>query len=302
MAGISIITLPFRPIRQLAGSSHYRNVLQKHLSVMENKSKRFSSLSQLQKNSEKDEWFVSAAVCVERIPSITPSLSNFEQTVLEHLNKNELEAAKKSNFELRHESDIEAAEARRLEGLKLLAGTKTAEDDHDLWVKDLEPFVAKSKTTHADTINDVTSTVRQLDNPLHLIVERNIGAENNPGESPEFCWDLPNSIRREGETIRQTAERALKEICGSQLDVHILGNAPWAYYNTKYTKKIRNLTGKRGEKTFIFKAHYKDGKVQCPENISRAYRWSTLSELDILEPHVKNTLMEILYINDIDSS
>lgn len=302
MARISIITLPFRRIRQLAGSSHYRNVVQKHLSVIENKSKSFSSLSQLQKESEKDEWFVSAAVCVERIPSITPSLSNFEQIVLEHLNKNEFEVSKKSNFELRHESDIEAAETRRLEGVKLSAGTKTAEDDHDLWVKDLEPFVAKSKTTHADTINDVTSTERQLANPLHLIVERNLGAENNPRENPIFCWDLPNSIRKEGETIKETAERALEETCGSQLEAHILGNAPWAYYRTNYTKQIRNLTGKRGEKTFIFKAHYKAGKVQCPENMSRAYRWSTLNELDILQPNVKKTLMEILYINDIDLS
>ena len=44
------------------------------------------------------------------------------------------------------------------------------------------------------------------------------------------------------------AERALVEHCGNKFEARVLGNAPWAVYKYKYPKKIREQTGKYGEK------------------------------------------------------
>ena len=51
-----------------------------------------------------------------------------------------------------------------------------------------------------DKTNDVHTHDRNLDRPLYLVVERKIGSI--------YHWDLPTTIRKEGETLRQTAERA----------------------------------------------------------------------------------------------
>lgn len=261
----------------------------------------FSIDTKRQSENIKDEWYLSAAVCVERIPTLTPPLSQFEQTMIDHLSQREYENSKKSDFEIRQEADIEAAEKRKQEGTKLSTGSWTAQDNRDYWIKDREAFQSRPRLTRADKTIDLTSPDRELDTPLHLVMERNLGYINNPRE-PYFAWDLPTSIRREGESMRQTAERAIKDHCGNEFDVHILGNAPWSYYKVKYPKRIQDITGRRGEKTFLYKAQYKSGRVNFQENISRSGRWLNISELDIISPEIKNTLLQILYNNNIDCS
>ena len=192
--------------------------------------------------------------------------------------------------------------AKKLEGLKLASGTRTAEDDHDAWVKDKQSFIGKSRITQADEKGDRSSVVRSLDKPLHLIVDRNFGYQNNSKAKPEYNWDLPSSIRQEGESMRQVAERAVRNTCGSDLNVHILGNAPWAFFKYRYSNKIQDITGKRGEKIFIYKAHYQSGQAKAQENISRDYKWSTIDELDeSIAPKLKVILKELIYIGDCES-
>ena len=301
MAGLSYLATTIKNLKKLSIVSRHEDLSKKCMSVIKgNRSRYMSGLSQPELAQGKQDWYLSASVCIERIPIITPELTNFESKMIEHLKQIEYENSKKSDFELRQEADIEAAEKRKLDGTKLSSGTRTAEDDHDAWCKDKQSFTCKSKFTKADETNDLSSLVRCLDKPLHLIIERNCGVQNNPTEKPHFVWDIPSSIRLEGETMRQVAERAVRETCGSDLDVQILGNAPWAYFKNKYPRKIQDLTGKKGEKTFIFKAHYKSGHVQSQENISRNFRWSTITELNSLEPKLRDILNEILYYDDID--
>jgi hypothetical protein len=38
------------------------------------------------------------------------------------------------------------------------------------------------------------------------------------------------------------------EHCGQNLDIRVLGNAPWAVYKYKYPRKFQEKTGKTGEK------------------------------------------------------
>lgn len=303
MGRLSSFSFPLRQLGRFTVSSQNKTALKLQTqTIMRNCPIFLSNLAQNPKKIEKQEWYLSAQVLIERTPTLTPPLLGFEKKVAEHLMQIEYETSKKSEFELRHEADLETAQRRKIEGTTLSTGTRTAEDDSDSWIKDRETFVPRSRLTNADKNNDVTSTERHLDSPLHLVIEKNLGSFNNPTATPFFCWDMPSSIHIEGESIRETADRAIKECCGDQFEVQMLGNAPWGYYKTKYTKKIQEVTGKQGEKTFIFKAIYKSGKVQCQENVSRNYRWSTVNELNILPTETKNVILPLLYIDETDSS
>ena len=89
---------------------------------------------------------------------------------------------------------------------------------------------------------------RALDRPLYLAVQRILN-NSDPVAPKEFLsWDLPTAVRREGETMRQVAERALAENCGQGLEAQVLGNAPWGYYKLKYPKSLRTNVQAMGEK------------------------------------------------------
>lgn len=51
---------------------------------------------------------------------------------------------------------------------------------------------------------------------------------------------LPQGKREEGETLRQCADRVLKEKCGQDLKVQVFGNAPCGFYKYKYPKSVRS--------------------------------------------------------------
>ena len=260
-----------------------------------------SNTSKVAKVPIKDEWFLAAAVCVEKIPTLTPLLTEFEQKMLSHLRQTEYERSMKSDFELRQAADIEAAEKRKLEGLKISAGARTAEDDSDAWKKDLAAFIPAPKKIRAGENSEIRSTERALDKPLHLLVERNLGNMESNKEKPFFCWDLPTCIRKDEESMREVAERALRDSCGSQLKVDLIGNAPWAFYKYKYPKRIQDKTGKCGEKVFIYKAHYKSGNVSNQEHVARDYKWCYRHELKkVLDPETNRALSEILYDDEYD--
>ena len=59
------------------------------------------------------------------------------------------------------------------------------------------------------------------------------------------------TIRKDGETMRATAERAIRENCGEKVKFRVLGNAPWAYYKRSYPKKVQAQLGHNGEKVWI---------------------------------------------------
>lgn len=236
-------------------------------------------------------WLLSAAICVERAPSITPKLSEFQLKMLKNLEEINFEGSLKSDHEVRHEADLERAEKRKTNDGILEAGVRTAVDDEDAWAKEFAAFTPISRQTEADEKNDVRSLRRALHRPLHLIVERKVGSD--------LFWDLPTVINKGGETMRETAERALASACGTGLSVNVLGNAPWAFYRTTYSRKIRDKTGKRGEKVFIYKAFHDSGDVtmmSAQKDYCNDYKWVLREELwDMLHERPRRALFEILY-------
>ena len=149
----------------------------------------------------------------------------------------EFENSKKSDHELRLEETDKIAERIKL-GEKVATEVITAYDDEERWRKDAEKFQAASRSTEADAKDDKRSLDRALDKSLFLVLKQ------------RESWTLPMTPNQEGESLRQTAERALRIHCGDKLESQVLGNAPFAHFKLKYSKKYQEHTGSRGEKVF----------------------------------------------------
>ena len=156
------------------------------------------------------------------------------------------------------------------------AAVITALDLEDSWKKSAEGFVPASGETEADRTGDRKSLKRSMRFPLRLVAKYQLGKD--------IFWDLPSIKHNKGETLRDTAERAVIENLGGNLDVKILGNAPWSFYKVKYPKHFQQSTEREGAKVWIFKGilvnHFHDDpEVKLGRNISD-YQWLTRSELE----------------------
>ncbi|KAJ6641692.1 39S ribosomal protein L46, mitochondrial [Pseudolycoriella hygida] len=216
-----------------------------------------------------NKWDLYAGVLVERLPVITKSLNKIEQEYLDHLKQLEFEQSSKSDFEMRDEKDKLIAQLSQ-KGKHDDVDTalqQTAQDLKDAWKDELHQFQLGPRTTEADHKNDVKSTNRKLEETLFLLVEQRLGEEK--------VMLLPQGKRVNGETMRQTAERVLKENCGDDIDVMFYGNAPCGFYKWKYPSAIRGETV--GAKLFFYRASHKKGNVIEKET---HFQWLDKVELE----------------------
>lgn len=98
--------------------------------------------------------------------------------------------------------------------------------------------------TAADERGDTGSLSRSLDERLVLLV-RARGAET---------WSLPAAAHREGETLRATAERALRAAVGGGVEAYFVGNSPAAHLPAS------EVDGAAGA-TFFHRAQLLGGRV-----------------------------------------
>jgi len=239
------------------------------------------------------KWDLMAAVCVERKPVITPPLSKNETDVMTMLKQMEFEGSMLNDHELMTKKDLERAE-RKKQGEIIDTDDdveKTAFDLEDIWRKDAEDFKPAPRLTDADHNNDIKSVHRMLDKTLRLMVKVKLGDET--------YWDLPAVVRSDGETMRQTAERAVIERCGDQCDVQVLGNAPWTFFKYKYPKKYREKSV--GAKVFVYKAYltnYLEAEVKRGDSVID-FQWANLSEMEnVLNRNMYNAVNSIIFDED----
>lgn len=178
--------------------------------------KRTAATASSASTSEGEKWDLWSAVIVERPAALTNDLGGIERTVCQTMREMEDEGSLKCDFELRQERDLENVE-RKKKGLEPLSDSdiRTAEDMLEEWKKDAKQFEPAPTRTKADEESDLRSTQRELSRPLRLAVE----TKWQTSEGDEWTWDLPKTKWREGETLRETAERALRESCGDGLRV-----------------------------------------------------------------------------------
>ncbi len=236
-----------------------------------------------------DKWKLRACVLVERPARITKDLSELEASVKNMLRTEEDERSLLCEFELKIARDKENAEKKkRGEEVEILGDDyMTAEDLIEQWKKDGAAFQPASRRTKADEEGDVRSLDRSLDAILRLVVKQKF--------HNLWLWDLPAASWSEGETLRETAEKAVRECCGEELRVQVMGNAPCGFYQYVLPSKVREQTGYRGCKMFIYKAFHVEGNAETQKGVAQDFKWLPREEFEeSLDRHTSKAVREIL--------
>lgn len=232
------------------------------------------------------QWDIMAGVCLQRKPIITKSLTDIEVNYQNILREIEFEKSLKSDYELRHDKDLQRMK-------KLKNGTitdfddmdqtsnQTAQDYLDKNKDELSKFKLASRITEADEKEDTKSLKRKLEENLILVTKQKLGNKD--------FWILPQGLCTNGETLRETAERVLKESCGTNINVRFYGNAPCGFYKYKYPKEKQEQSKVEGAKIFFFKATLLHGNIEKNRTWTD-YEWMTVKELGnkIIQPYMKN--------------
>ncbi|XP_067002676.2 large ribosomal subunit protein mL46 [Anabrus simplex] len=221
------------------------------------------------------KWDLLSAVCLERKPVVTSSLTSIEEKYRKLIQVLEYEQSLKSDHELRKELDKKKAILLKLGELSEAeaeqAMKQTAQDFEDASQEELLNFKLADRVTEADKQNDTKSLDRKLDQHLVLVVQEKVGNE--------YHWLLPQGVREEGETMRQAAERILKQKCGENLKSSFLGNAPCGFYKFRYPRTIQGENKPIGAKVFFFKAWHISGDIDYNKSILKDYQWLCRKEL-----------------------
>lgn len=229
-------------------------------------------------STQTEKWDLISAVSVERKPIIARRLNEIEDKMINLLRKTELENSKKSDHEIQILMDKIKVEQLKKGDSKIDLDSipeRSAQDFEDASIKELNSFKFSDFKTETDKKNDIKSLDRHLDRNLVLLVKEKIGNTS--------IWILPQGIRQEGETLRQTAERVLTEKCGSELKVDFYGNAPIGFYKYKYPKEVREKSDLSvGAKIFFYKAQYREGSVTIDSTSLSDYQWATRGEISVL--------------------
>ncbi|XP_011176131.2 39S ribosomal protein L46, mitochondrial [Solenopsis invicta] len=213
------------------------------------------------------KWDLYSAVCLERHPVIVQPMEEIELKFHNMLRKIEYEKSLKSNHELRKENEQKKKPSSDMDDDTNVNILQTAQDIEESYQEELDNFKFAPTITKFDEQNITSSLKRKLDKNLMLLVQQKIGNSH--------YWIPPQGIRKEGETMRQTAERVLQEACGAEIKVKFYGNAPIGFYKYKYPKKLCEQ-GIYGAKIFYFLAKHIDGDVT--NNVK--YQWLDHDEVE----------------------
>ncbi|XP_054732982.1 39S ribosomal protein L46, mitochondrial [Anastrepha obliqua] len=225
-----------------------------------------------------ENWDLYASVLVERLPIVSKSLTNLEREFQEHLWRVEFENSLKSDYELKHERDQIQSELIKKGEMEVdlddSSSKMTAQDLKDAYSEELKNFQTALRSTPDDVANTTTSTDRCLEETLYLVIEEVLNTKAHRM--------LPQGLRHDGETMRQAAERVLREKCGTQLQVNFYSNAPCGFYKYKYPVDMRKRSA--GAKVFFYRAYLRGGDID--KAIAKKYEWLTKP---VLEEKLKNT-------------
>ncbi|XP_033904177.3 large ribosomal subunit protein mL46-like isoform X2 [Acipenser ruthenus] len=223
-------------------------------------------------------WRLLGAVFVQRLAVISRDRSSIEKDFAELLKQTELERSLLADHELRLLEDAERVSRKQEEDYDSDEDSGqdivTAQDLEDTWDQKLRQFKPAQRLTEADKKADRTCLERCLEDSLVLLVKEKIGSED--------VWLLPQVQWENGETLRETAERALTTLTGNSIKATFLGNAPCGVYKYKFPKDVRTESCV-GAKVFFFKALLGSGDLA--PNKKGGHVWVSKTELqDYLKP------------------
>lgn len=226
----------------------------------------------------KEKWDLYAGVLVERLPVITKTMAPIEADFKKMLDQIEFENSLKSKHEIRKEMEKRQAELLKAGKIDLdsEALKQTAQDLEDAYNDEFSKFKPAPRVTEADKKNDLKSLNRKLEETLVLLTEQKLGDKSH--------LLLPQGKHSAGESLRQTAERVLKENTGDDLKVTFYGNAPVGFYKYKYPSATRQEAV--GAKVFFFRCALHPGSQNVTDKKTK-FQWLDQSELEktLKEPY-----------------
>lgn len=156
---------------------------------------------------------------------------------------------------------------------------QTAQDFEDNCTEELSKFTFAQRAADGDKLNDIKSLDRKLQDTLILLVNHKLGKDN--------LMLLPQGKWNAGETLRQTAERVVREMCSEDLKVKFYGNSPCGFYKYKYPVDVKQKKDTVGAKVFFFRAVYKSGMIA---DQNKAYGWFPLEDVkkQVKEPYYQS--------------
>ncbi|XP_029354552.1 large ribosomal subunit protein mL46 [Echeneis naucrates] len=219
-------------------------------------------------------WALMAAVCLQRLPVISAQRSPIEQRFSRMMGQMELEKSVLSDHELQLLEDAERMNRKKADDYdsddeydRKNQDIVLAQDLEDTWEQKFKKFQPAARV-RADVDQDVTSVQRCLADSLFLLAEQQVGSSK--------LWLLPQTQWQEGETLRQTAERALASLPAAGFKATFLSNAPCGVYKYKLPKAARTESSV-GTKVFFFKAILSESGPPAAPN--SAFVWLKKSEL-----------------------
>lgn len=241
---------------------------------------------------ESGRWQLSAACCIERIPSLAPEAPQdawyqdyvqMQEQFEEDYNRTYTFEEIKERMDQWHKSQRLSKKQAKRSGPKMaerkmrsvLGMEEIAEDDQE---KDKKKSVKEKSSglwvvprqTQADLTNEVRAVNRALDRHLYLFLH----SSNQGGR-----WDFPTIDWQEGETMRATAERAMEEYVGKGVHAVVQGNAPVGHLVERFDEAESQKTGLKGRKVFYYRAVYVNGQdILAPQDITD-YAWLTREEI-----------------------
>ncbi|XP_077419742.1 large ribosomal subunit protein mL46 [Vanacampus margaritifer] len=195
-------------------------------------------------------WTLMAAVCLQRPPVISAELSPVEQRYARLMQQMELEKSILSEHELRLLEDAERLRRKQADDYDDDEDERNdqdivlTQDLEDEWERKFKTFSPAPRATD-EVDKDLSSWRRLLSDSLVLLYEQQVGSDK--------LWLLPQAQWQPGETLRQTAQRALASLAEPALKATFLGQAPCGVYKYKLPKAARSDTSV-GAKIFFFKA------------------------------------------------
>ncbi|XP_077329445.1 large ribosomal subunit protein mL46 [Lithobates pipiens] len=235
-------------------------------------------------------WILHGAVCLKRTAVLSPRKTEMQKEVADVLQQIELEKSLYSDHEIQliedalnlqrknsgHYDDDFDSDSKDI---------VLAQDLEDSWEQKWKMFNSTPRITEADQKNDRSSLNRKLENSLVLLVKERLGNED--------IWMFPQMAWQAGETMRQTAERALSTLSGNGTEANFLGNAPCGFYKYKFPKTMRT-EDTVGAKVFFFKAMLKSQELQTSKEKGE-YVWVSKEELrDYLKPAYLSAVEEFV--------
>ncbi|CAH3132376.1 unnamed protein product [Porites lobata] len=220
------------------------------------------------------------AVCVQRSPVVTKMKSHLEVAYQKFQDQLELEHSALSEDEVQLEEFLQRKKKLKDDDDENMtigifeADRKEFEEEQE---EEGKKFIPADRCTESDKVNDLRSLQRKLGETLILFVKKQKDSET---------WEaLHAEVTNTNETLQQVASKSVSEICGTDLSVQFLNNAPIAV--------IKNYKNK-GNKVFFYKVNYVTGCVSLGEEYSD-HIWVTTEEMrDLVDQKYYNILKRFL--------